>query len=344
MKKVLVTSADGFMGKNLCAMLDRDEQIEVLRFTDINAPKDLEQYVSMADFIFNFHPELTQSIVDYLTKNSAKTSVVACPSTEDAEEALLKWAEENSTNIYLYRLPQVFGKWSQPHTDSPVAMLCHHITHGQDMIIDNPDDQLTLVYIDDVVDELLRTLNGETKKTPDHVYRVEPEFKATWQEVADKLKEMQEGREKLFVPNFENAFDRNLYATLTSHFTLDQVDYPLDQKRDERGWLVEFIKSQHFGQIYVSRTNPGFTRAIHWHHTKVEKFLVIGGEAEIKLRQLHSDKVETYRVNGDELRVLEMPTGYVHSVKNTGDTDMYLLIWSQQVFDPERPDTYFQEL
>jgi len=355
MKKVLVTGADEFLGKNLCAMLDRDEHIEVVRFMGENSPEELKAHVAAADFIFNLasvngtehrtgDSDLTEIIISHLAKLSRKTPIVLSSPTKTAENTLLAWAKDSGNSVYLYRLPEVFGKWSKPHDNSAVATLCYDVTHGQELVVEDPNSPLTLVYIDDVVDEFLRTLNGETKETADHSCQVRPEFTVTLNEIANKLREMQEGREKLFVPNFENAFDRDLYATFTSYFTLEQVGYPLDQKSDDRGWLVEFIKSQQFGQIYVSRTNPGFTRAIHWHNTKVEKFLVIGGEAEIKLRQLQSDKIETYQVNGEDLRVLEMPTGYVHSIKNTGKTDMYLLIWSQQVFDPERPDTYFQEL
>lgn len=371
MKKILVTGASGFIGKNLCAMLARDEKIEVLRFTRSNSSKELKELVTTADFIFHiagvnrpsdeseFETQnhlLTDEIIGYLRESRRKTPILITSSTQAdldnpygqskkaAEDSLVAWAKESKSPVYIYRLPGVFGKWSKPNYNSVIATFCHNIAHDEDITINDPAKVLTLVYIDDVIQEFLRTLVGETPESPSFFYEVQPSFEVALGAIASKLKNIKETRDKLIVPNFEDVFDRNLYATFTSYFDQDDIGYALDKKEDERGWLAEFIKSDQFGQIYVSRTNPGFTRGIHWHNTKIEKFLVIEGKAEIKLRQLQSDKVETYQVSGEELRVMEMPAGYVHSIKNIGETDMFLLIWSQQVFNPEHPDTYFQEV
>ena len=371
MKIVLVTGAEGFIGKNLCAMLERDEQIELLRVTRESSPEELEKRVITADFIFHLagvnrpdndtefevhNHQLTDTIIQHL-KNGNKTTPVLITSSSQAEldnpygkskkaaeDALLAWSKESSSPVYIYRLPGVFGKWSKPNYNSVVATFCHNIVHDIDITISDPEKMISLVYIDDVVNEFINILYEAKEENATRFCEVNPVFEISLSDLASRLKYIKETREKLIVPNFEEALDRNLYATFTSYFEQSDIAYPLDKKEDDRGWLAEFIKSEQFGQIYISRTNPGFTRGVHWHNTKIEKFLVFEGEAEIKLRQLHSDIVETYQVSGKELRVMEMPAGYVHSIKNIGDTDMFLLIWSQQVFDPDHPDTYFQEV
>lgn len=371
MKKVLVTGADGFIGKNLCAMLEREKQLKVLVYTRDSTPADLDVSVAAADFIFHLagvnrpvndsefqtvNRDLTETLIALLGKHGKRTPIVFSSSTQAeldnqyglskkaAEDLLRAWAKESKAPVYLYRLPGVFGKWCKPNYNSVVATFCNNIAKNQEITVDDPQKALKLVYIDDVITEFMRVMNRQTNDQDDYYYQVTPQFSVMLGELASKLQAMYTNRQKLLVPDFKDAFDRYLYATFTSYLDESQVGYPLEKKSDDRGWLAEFIKSPSFGQIYVSRTNPGYTRGIHWHNTKIEKFLVIEGEAEIKLRQLQSSKVETFRVSGADLRVMEMPAGYVHSIKNIGKTDMFLLIWSQQVFDPERPDTYFQEV
>ncbi|TAH36651.1 SDR family oxidoreductase [Candidatus Saccharibacteria bacterium] len=370
MSKVLVTGASGFIGKNLCAMLDRDETVEVLRYTRADSSK-LEEMVIEADFIFHLagvnrpndelefdtgNRELTETIINHLKKHNRKTPFLLTSSSQAeldtsygvskkaAEDIALSWSEEYASPIYIYRLPGVFGKWCKPDYNSVVATFCNNIAQDKDITVNDPTKVLTLVYIDDVVTEFISILRGNVSSSKDNFYDVKPHFSISLGDLATKLKTIKENREKLLVPNFEQEFDRDLYATFTSYFDRNQIGYPLDTRRDERGWLAEFIKSEQFGQIYISRTNPGFTRGIHWHNTKIEKFLVIEGTAEIKLRPLDSDEITTFEVTGRELRVMEMPAGYVHSIKNIGENDMLLLIWSQEVFNPDKPDTYQQEV
>lgn len=371
MTKVLVTGANGFIGKNLCAHLKRDESIELLCLNRGNTDNELRNKVEQADFIFHLagvnRPKevsefdkgnrgLTEKIVDILRNASKQTPVLLTSSTQAeldnpygksklaAENIIFDLSKNGGGRVYIYRLPGVFGKWCKPNYNSVIATFCYNICHNIDVTINESAPPIRLVYIDDVIKVFLDCLANEVKPTKDSYYTVGKEFSITLPELERKLQSFRDSRHSLLMPSFESEFDRNLYATYTSYFDEDDIGYELEKRTDDRGWLAEFIKSQQFGQIYISQTNPGFTRGIHWHDTKIEKFLVIGGVAEIKMRDLYSDNASTLKVSGDKLEVMEMPAGRVHSIKNIGDDKMYLLIWSQQVFDPEKPDTYWEDV
>lgn len=371
MKTVLVTGANGFIGKNLCAQLEQEKDLTVLRYGRKNNKKELEEYVNQADFIFHIaginrpksekefdegNSGLTKEVLAILKKKNKKIPLLLTSSAQAnldnpygkskkaAEDAVFSWAEKIGSKVFVYRLPGVFGKWCKPNYNSVVATFCHNIANGFDIQVNDPKAEVTLVYIDDVVGEFIQAMHDKAHASTDGYYSVAREFTVTLAELAKKLRTFEQSRHDLLVPNFEKPFDRFLYATYLSYLPPKNIGYPLDKKSDERGWLAEFIKSNQFGQIYVSQTNPGFTRGIHWHNTKIEKFLVIGGQAEIKIRNYYSDEVHTFTVSGDTLEVMEMPAGYVHSIKNTGKEIMTLLIWSQNVFDPDNPDTYYKEV
>ena len=169
-------------------------------------------------------------------------------------------------------------------------------------------------------------------------------FKVTLKGLADTIHSFAESRVSLIMPNFEGDFEKNLYAAFTSYLPEEGFGYELEMKHDQRGWLAEFIKSRQLGQIFISRTKPGITRGNHWHHTKIEKFLVIEGEAVIKFRKIGSDEILEYKVNGERLKVIDIPAGYTHSITNTGTTDVITLFWADEIFNQEKPDTYFLEV
>jgi UDP-2-acetamido-2,6-beta-L-arabino-hexul-4-ose reductase len=371
MKTVLVTGSSGFIGKNLIAQLEQEKDIEVLRFDRLNTTKELKKQLDEADFVFHLagisRPKddsefdagnrgLSEEIVSHIKECGRKTPVLLASSIQAeldnpygkskraAEKAVLKLAEVTGSKTYVYRLPNVFGKWCKPNYNSVVATFCHNIANGLDITINDPEAQLTLVYIDDVVSDFIKTMRGEKTASADGFCHVSRNFNITLKELASKLYGFKESRETLISPDFENVFDRFLYATYTSYLDKKDFGYDLEMKSDERGWLAEFIKSKSAGQIFASRTKPGFARGNHWHHTKIEKFLVIDGEAEVKFRNLQSTEVLTYKVTGDELRVIDVPAGYVHSLKNVGKSDLLTLIWADEIFDPEHPDTYYLEV
>ena len=244
----------------------------------------------------------------------------------------------------VYCLPNVFGKWCRPNYNSVVATYCHSIVNGVPIQINDPNRELNLVYIDDVIEEFINAMQGKANIQDGGFAHVKRSLFITLQKLADTLQSFSENRKTLIIPNFEDTMVKFLYATYLSYSTESSCIYPLEMKHDNRGWLAEFIKSKQFGQIFVSKTKPGNKRGEHWHHTKGEKFLVIHGKALIKLRQLHSNTVIQYEVSGDELRVLDIPAGFTHSITNIGDEDIITLFWANELFDKNKPDTYYLEV
>lgn len=371
MRTVLITGADGFLGKNLVASLEQSKDIKILTYTRNNTIEELEQFIKKSDFIFHLagvnRPQdlseydsgnrgFTENLLSLMDKQNRKIPVLFSSSIQAtmdnpygvsklaAEQALLNWSNKNGIAVYIYRLPNVFGKWCRPNYNSVVATFCYNIARGLPININDPSKELTLVYIDDVISEFINALNGNPHMDEDGYCTVPLTFKITLRELVDKLFEFAQSRKSLIMPDFEDDFTRFLYATYVSYLPEDDFGYELEMKTDNRGWLAEFIKSRHLGQIFISKTKPGITRGNHWHHTKVEKFLVIQGEALIKFRQVRGDKVIEYRVSGDNLKVLDIPAGYTHSITNIGDTDLITLFWADEIFKPERPDTYYMEV
>lgn len=257
---------------------------------------------------------------------------------------MFEWARNNGGQPLVYRLPNVFGKWSRPNYNSVVATFCYNVVNDLPIEIHEPNRQMTLVYVDDVVQEFVRALNGSPTRGDGAFHIVPKTFEITLQDLADRIKSFRQSRRTLVLPDFSDELTRYLYATYVSYLPENEFGYSVVMKKDNRGWLSELLKSPHFGQVFVSKTKPGITRGNHWHHTKVEKFIVIQGQAVIRFRQIHGDNVIEVPVSGDELQIIDIPTGYTHSITNAGDTDLLTLFWANEVFDPTEPDTYYLEV
>lgn len=378
---VLVTGAKGFVGKNLIATLKniRDGKDKSFKLTfDLNifefdvdsSPEQLEEYCKTADIVFNlagvnrpneeneflkgnfgFASKLLQTLEKYNNKcpvmNSSSTQAsLDNPygrSKKAGEDLFFDYSERTGSKVYIYRFPNVFGKWCRPNYNSAVATFCHNIANDLPIMVNDRNHMMNLVYIDDVVAELIACLIG--KANPDgKFYSVPVVHEVTLGEIVDLLYSFKESRANLSVPDMSDEFTKKLYATYLSYLPEDGFSYQLKMNCDDRGSFTEIIRTSDRGQFSVNISKPGITKGNHWHNTKNEKFLVVSGRGVIRFRKPDSDKVTEYYVSGDKLEVVDIPTGYTHNIENLGDTDMVTFMWANECFDPAKPDTFFLEV
>lgn len=368
MKTVLITGAQGFVGKNLRVSLQGRSDLRLLLFDLDNDPADLECLLDQADFVFHLagvnrpvderdfeigNTSLTQRICRYLGAHGGKVPVAITSSTQaalenpygsskrGAEEAVFKHGHDYGVQVYVFRLPNVFGKWCRPNYNSGVATFCHNIAHGLPIKVNDPSVVMNLVYIDDVVHALEALLEGTCER--EHGFcLVRPVHTAKLGEIVDLIHSFRDSRERRSIPCMADSFVKKLYSTYLSYLPPDGFSYPLKMNVDERGSFTEFLKTEDRGQVSVNISKPGITKGNHWHHTKNEKFLVVSGQGIIRFRRVGSDEVLEYRVSGERLEVVDIPTGYTHSISNVGETDLVTVMWCNEVFDPDRPDTIFE--
>jgi UDP-2-acetamido-2,6-beta-L-arabino-hexul-4-ose reductase len=252
-------------------------------------------------------------------------------------------ADLTGAKVLVYRLPNVFGKWCRPNYNSAIATFCHNIARDLPIKVNDPNVEMNLVYIDDVVEELIRALNGKEARKGDfciiptvHTIRLG--------QVAELLLSFKNSRSDLTIPDMADALTKKLYATYLSYLPEDQFSYGLKMNADNRGSFAEIIRTPERGQVSVNISKPGITKGNHWHDTKNEKFLVVSGRGVIRFRKVGSDRVFEYHVSGEELEVVDIPPGYTHNIENLGDSDMVTIMWANECFDPEKPDTYFLEV
>lgn len=372
-KTVLVTGSEGFIGKNLIVRLQELDNITIKFFEKEDNIDTLKKYLQESDFIFHFagvnRPKkveefekvnvgLTKGIIDLLEEMGKRIPVVITSSIQAesdnpygkskkrAEDELIKHAKKNSVPVYIYRLHNVFGKWSRPNYNSVVSTFCYNISHDLDITIHNPKRELELVYIDDIVDEFVSLLNKDAGDFHKHYYNIGRTFKVTLGELADRLYKIKAMRGTLIVPDLSDDFTKFLHATYLSYLDKNDFSYEMDSKEDNRGSFIELIKSNSFGQISISKSYKEIIRGNHYHNTKNEKFCVIQGEAVIKLRNILDDKIISYYVSDKKIEIIDIPPGYTHSIENLtdGDGEMILLIWANEMFNPENPDTYYCEV
>jgi UDP-2-acetamido-2,6-beta-L-arabino-hexul-4-ose reductase len=365
MKTILVTGSDGFMGRNLIEALNRMPDITVLKFDIAEKEESLFSHLERADIVFHLagvnrpereeeftkgNADLTRRIVERLLQRKNKPMLVLSSSIQaalenpygrskrQAEGALEDYGAAGG-NAVIFRLQNVFGKWSRPNYNSAVATFCYNIARGIDISISDPKRVVELIYIDDVVKAFIGLLD-EPEFSGIRNLSVNPVKSITLKELVDELVRMRNIRTELILPDIKDRFRKSLYATYLSFLPIDKFDYLLAKHEDPRGSLAELLKSPHFGQIFISRTKPGITRGNHHHDTKVEKFCVVEGQAIIRFRHVLNDEVLSYNVIGEEFRVLDIPPGYTHSIENVGTQELVVLFWSSEIFDVKNPDTY----
>lgn len=371
MIKVLVTGSNGFIGQNLISKLANDKSYDIQTFTHLDNLEDLKEKLFNTDFVchfagvnrsknkndfYNVNEGLTKTIVNTLYQmNNTNIPILFTSSIHadldndygkskrNAEKIILEYSHNTHANVYIYRLSNLFGKWSKPNYNSVVATFCYNLSHNLPIKIDDPNKEIVLNYIDDVVDEFINIIKTVPKLENKYLY-IKKKHKIKLKSLADKLIEFSNIRNTLIMPSLINSFDRELYATYISYLSLNDFGYQLKKKSDNRGWLAEFIKSKSFGQIFISTTHPGITRGNHWHRTKTEKFFVINGHGLINLRKVGTKKIISYDVSGDNPTPIDIPAGYVHNIKNIGKNDMTVLFWSDELFDLNNSDTYYEEV
>jgi UDP-2-acetamido-2,6-beta-L-arabino-hexul-4-ose reductase len=367
MKKVLITGSSGFIGKNLIEGLKRSQDAEIKTFDREDELNSLAEHLKDTDLIFHLagvnRPEkleefetgnvgITQAILEILDGLERSVPIVFASSIQatldnpygiskkKAEEILIEYSRKKVEKIYIYRFPNVFGKWCKPNYNSVVATFCYNISHDLEISISDVDKKLELVYVDDVVREFLNILSKQDEDKNKYSHKIERTFKINLGKLAEKIYQLKEIRKTLAVPDMSDNFMQCLYATYLSYLDRDDFSYELALKTDQRGCLTELIKSKYFGQIFISTSHKGILRGNHYHNTKIEKFCVLKGEAVIKLRHIFEDEVLQYHVSGDNLELVDIPPGYAHSIENLGDDEMIVLFWANQIFDAKNPDTH----
>lgn len=273
-------------------------------------------------------------------------------SKKAGEELFFDYAKQTGSEVFVYRFPNVFGKWCRPNYNSVVATFCYNIARDLPISVSDSQVLLELVYIDDVVDELLAALRGEPHREKTGFCSVPVFHQIKLGEIVDLLYAFRDSRKTLLVPNMtEGSFEKKLYATYLSYLPEQSFSYPLNMHTDARGSFTEILRTADRGQISVNISKSGITKGNHWHHTKNEKFLVVSGKALIQFRKIgvnpqtgESYPVIDYHVSGERLEVVDIPTGYTHNIVNEGTNDLVTIMWCSECFDPEHPDTYAENV
>jgi UDP-2-acetamido-2,6-beta-L-arabino-hexul-4-ose reductase len=368
--RILVTGASGFIGKNLIAELKNQGYSDIMECNRTTEKSKLDEYTQRCEFVFHLagvnrpkedqefmegNYESTSLLLESLNKNDNKSPVLITSSIQAqldnhygiskkaAEDLLLAHRNETGSKALIYRLHNVFGKWCRPNYNSVVATFCHNIAHDLQFTVNDSSVVMNLVYIDDVVAELINALNDKEYAIGDYC-EVPIIHTISLGEIVKLINSFKNSREVRSIPNLSDGFTKKLYSTYLSYLPEDKFSYDLIMNVDRRGSFTEFIKTPDRGQVSVNISKPGIIKGNHWHHTKNEKFLVVSGKGVIRFRKINSDEIIEYYVSGEKMEAVDIPTGYTHNIENLGDMDMVTVMWANEPFDPEKPDTYFLEV
>lgn len=378
--KILITGAEGFVGKNLVSSLrniiegkDRTRTLPPLELYlyDISTdPALLDDYCADCDMVFNLagvnrpidpaefmagNFGFAQTLLDALKKHENTCPVMLSSSIHAAldtpygkskragEELFFEYGRETGARVLVYRFPNIFGKWCRPNYNSAVATFCYNTARGLPIKVNDRSTVLNLVYIDDVVGELINAITGNELREGDYC-GVGTVYKVSLGEIADLILGFGASRENREAPRQNAGFVRALYSTYCSYIPGDGCSYELLTHSDARGCFTEILRTPERGQFSVNTSKPGIIKGNHWHQSKNEKFLVVSGQGIIRLRDIFSTEVYEYRVSGEKLEVVDIPAGYTHNIENAGEGDMVTFMWANECFDAERPDTYSLEV
>jgi UDP-2-acetamido-2,6-beta-L-arabino-hexul-4-ose reductase len=373
-------------GKNCTRSFRVDEIFEYDIDTD---PKLLDEYCRKADFVFNLagvnRPKeqsefmagnfgFASTLLDTLKKYNNTCPVMLSSSIQATligrygqsdygksklagEELFFEYGRQTGARVLVYRFPNLFGKWCRPNYNSAVATFCHNIACDLPIQVNDRATQLELLYIDDLMDEMLSALEGNPHRcgyegldpvpAEDGRYCYAPiTHKVTLGEIVDLLESFKNQPKTLVMPQIpHNSFAKKLYSTYLSYLPKEAVRFPLKMNVDARGSFTELLRTENCGQFSVNISKPGITKGQHWHHSKWEFFIVVAGRALIQERRIGSDEVIEFEVSGDKIEAVHMLPGYTHNIINVSDTeDLVTVMWANEPFDPQKPDTFFEEV
>lgn len=366
---VLVTGAEGFIGKNFISHLKQCKNVTILEFNRIHNLNDLERLVSKADLIFHLAGVNRPDISDQFYEVNLELTEVLCrlasatnqnvpivftstvhvdtdsdygKSKKAAEKSLLDYENSTGSKVYIFRLPHVMGKWCKPNYNSVIATFCHQIVNNLSVTINDENAMLNILYIDDLVKYFLAILEGSYKE--ETFVTTGPIYNITVGELFNAIQKIHLGRENLFIEEVGTGFMRALYATYLSFLNKENFAYSLPVHSDERGVFAEILKTKTSGQFSFLTSLPGIIRGRHYHHSKSEKFLVVSGQATFSFRNLITNERHELKTSSKEPVIVESIPGWVHDIANSGDVELIVLVWANEIFDRENPDTFSEEL
>ena len=358
-------------------------ELQIFEYDRSSTAEDLDAYCNKADFVFHLagvnRPKdnsefmagnfgFSSTLLETLKRHGNRCPVMLASSIQArltgryagsaygeskraGEDLFFRYAAETGADVLVYRFPNVFGKWCRPNYNSAIATFCHNTAHGLPVTVNDPSVEMDVVYIDDVVEELIRALRGQANREEDGFCAVPVHHETTLGAIADTILSFPSLRETLGVPQLDDPLTRKLYSTYLSYLPAEKFAYDLKMNCDDRGSFTEILRTADRGQFSVNISRPGVTKGNHWHHTKNEKFVVVKGEALIQLRRVGTQSdgsawpVEEFRVSGDRIQGVEMIPGYTHNIINLSETeDLVTFMWANEPFDPAKPDTFYQEV
>lgn len=364
--KILITGSEGFIGKNLKLWCNEKQNITVLEYTRQSTHQDLLNSITQADFIFHLagvnrpqNPEdfssgnvdLTKILVDTITYCEKKTPILYASSIQagqsnlygqskyQAEQILLEYQHKTGANIFLYRLPNIFGKWCRPNYNSAVATFCYNTAHYLPIQINDPNVILHLVYIDDLLTSFDNALIGMKQAYDDYVSIDDITYSISVGQLAIQIQAFRECRDSLISERVGSGLIRALYSTYVSYLPIEQFSYKVPRYTDPRGTFVEILKTKDSGQFSFFTAHPGITRGGHYHHSKTEKFLVISGQARFKFRHVLTGENFELITHSQEPRIVDTIPGWAHDITNIGQNEMIVILWANENFNREHPDT-----
>jgi UDP-2-acetamido-2,6-beta-L-arabino-hexul-4-ose reductase len=363
--KVLVTGSKGFIGKNLVVHLSEMDNVEILEFDRDTDFSDIEKSIQGTDCILHLagvnrpkdaqefyegNTDLTQQLVDLLKSKNLKTPIIYASSIhaeldndygkskKQAEDVILSYGNGS----LVYRFHNVFGKWCRPNYNSAVATFCNNIATGQEITIDDRSKELELIYIDDIAYEFKKIISGgkPTEQQGNYCF-INPRYKVSLGYIADLLQLFKDEAQTIYVPASGDDFVKKLHATFVTYLPFNELIATATKNSDDRGDFTELIRTHQAGQVSISTTKPGIARGQHYHHTKIEKFIVVKGKARVGFTNILDDTDNYYfDVDDSVIQIVTIPPGYIHNIENTGDDEMTMVLWGNELFNKEYPDTY----